>query len=85
MPKNISLPHGSFADTLAQYRRVGASRASDTQLMAGFCQDTLQILVGAFSPRLVWEGAQKAGLTTRQLHELCASKDLAALDDLQWS
>jgi hypothetical protein len=76
---------GAFAEALAAERRVGAANATDPQLMAGFCYDTLQILVGAFSPQMVWEGAQKAGLTTAQLLRLCHDRDLAALDDLQWS
>jgi hypothetical protein len=41
-------------------------------------------MVGAYSPRLVWEGAQKAGLTALQLHNICADKGFAALDDLQF-
>ena len=40
---------------------ISAGRSNRVQgsLMAG---------LGGFSPRLVWEGAQKAGLTTLQLH-----------------
>jgi hypothetical protein len=76
---------GRFAEALNAGRRIGAANAPDDQLMAMFCYDTLQLLVGAFSPQLVWEGAQRAGLTTAQLAKLCADRDLAALDDLQWS
>jgi hypothetical protein len=75
----------AFATALIAYGNAGAANATDAQLMAGFCEDTMQLLVGAFSPRLVWEGAQKAGLTALQLHDLCAKKDLCALDNLQWS
>ena len=75
----------AYATALIAYSEAGAASATDAQLMAGFCEDTMQLLVGAFSPRLVWEGAQKAGLTALELHKLCAEKDLSALDNLQWS
>jgi hypothetical protein len=75
----------AFAAALAAGNKVGAANATDAQSMAMFCEDIMQLMVGAFSPRLVWEGAQKAGMTTLQLHELCDAKDLHAIDDLQWS
>lgn len=74
-----------YAAALIAGDKAGAVDSTDAQLMAGFCEDVMQILVGAFSPRLVWEGAQKAGMTALELHNLCAAKDLRALDDLQWS
>jgi hypothetical protein len=75
----------AYAKALIAGDRAGAVDSTDAQLMASFCEDVMQILVGAFSPRLVWESAQKAGLTAKQLHDLCAKKDLRAIDDLQWS
>jgi hypothetical protein len=75
----------AYATALVAGDKAGAVDSTDAQLMAAFCEDVMQILVGAFSPRLVWEGAQKAGLTALQLHDLCAKNDLRALDDLQWS
>lgn len=75
----------AYATALIAYGKAGAANATDAQVMAGFCEDTMQLLVGAFSPRLVWEGAQKAGMTALELHNLCADKNLRALDDLQWS
>jgi hypothetical protein len=74
-----------FATAIIAGRKVGPAIATDAQAMAMFCEDIMPLMVGAFSPRLVWEGAQKAGLTTLQLHELCHRKDFAALDDLQFS
>ena len=74
-----------YAAVLASGYKTGAGRCTDVELMAMFCEDTMQLLVGAYSPRLVWEGAQKAGLTALELHNLCASKDLAKLDDLQFA
>lgn len=75
----------AYARALVDGHRVGAANATDAQNMAMFCEHVLQLLVGAFSPRLVWEGAQKAGLTGLQLHRLCHDKDLRAIDDLQWN
>lgn len=74
-----------YASALIAEGKAGVANATDAQSMAGFCEDVMPALVGAFSPRLVWEGAQKAGLTALQLHDLCARKDLRALDDLQFS
>jgi hypothetical protein len=51
----------------------------------GAFAEAMQILVGAFSPQLVWEGAVKAGLTARRLAALCNSRNLRAIDNLQWS
>jgi hypothetical protein len=75
----------AYAKALVAGAKVGPANATDAQNMAGFCEDIMQLMVGAFSPRLVWEGARKAGLTALQLHNLCARKDLRAIDDLQWS
>ena len=75
----------AFATALLAGDKAGAVDSTDAQLMAAFCEDVMPLLVGAFSPRLVWEGAQKAGLTANQVHDLCAKKDLDTLDDLQWS
>lgn len=73
----------TFDDALTRYRKVGASKANDAELMAGFCAYTLQTVVGAVSPKLVWEGAQKQGLACRDLAALCV-KDIMAVSDLQW-
>jgi hypothetical protein len=42
-----------------------------------------QILLGAVSPKLIWEGAQSKGLTTQQLLTLI-HHDPAAACDLMW-
>lgn len=73
----------TYEEALKEARRVGASRADDRALMAVFCQDTLQLIVGAVSPKLVWEGAQHSGLTSQQLLRL-ASTDVMAVSNLQW-
>ena len=74
----------AYAQSLIAGEKAGAANATDAQAMAMFCETTMQTMAGAFSPRLVWEGAQKAGLTALQLHDLCARKDFDALDDLQF-
>jgi len=73
----------TYAQELAKARKVGASHATDAGLMAMFCADSIQILVGAASPQLVWEGAQAKGMTTRDLAKL-ANTNPAAVHDLMW-
>lgn len=73
----------TYEDALAAAKEIGARRAPDPQLMALFCDANLQTLVGAVSPQLVWEGAQKRGLSTKQLAALCAT-DVMAVSDLMW-
>jgi hypothetical protein len=73
-----------FAAALKSGARTGMSRATDAEVMAGFCNDTLQLLAGAVSGRLVWEGAQARGMTSRDLLKIVNANDLDALDDLQF-
>lgn len=70
----------NYENTLKAARRAGASRANDAQLMALYCADTLQLIAGAVSPALVFEGAQKSGLTTAQL----AALKPRAVSELMW-
>lgn len=72
-----------YKAALAAAKKVGASRATDAGAMALFCDTTLQFMVGAASPELVWEGAQKKRMTALQLHNL-AAKNPAAVHDLMW-
>lgn len=72
----------AYDDALARYKKVGASRADDAALMAAFCKHDLQILVGAVAPKLVWDGAQKKGMSALDLMHL--STDVTAVGDLQW-
>jgi hypothetical protein len=73
-----------YAEELTTARQAGHNNCTDAQAMTMFCEDIMQRMVGAHSPRLLWEGAQKAGLTTLQLHALCARRDHRALNDLQF-
>jgi hypothetical protein len=73
-----------YRQALAQGREAGAAHATDPQLMAMFCENTLQILAGAVSPQLVWAGAQARGMTTTQLLKACNDRDYQTLDALQF-
>lgn len=72
----------TYAEALVRYRHSGASSADDAALMAAFCRNDLQILVGAVSPKLVWEGAQHAALSTRELARMTPNP--MVVSDLQW-
>lgn len=76
-------PTGAYAAALKVCRAKGSAHAPTDALMAGLCQDVVQVLVGAVSPQLVWEGAMKKGLTAKELLDLCHA-DFMAVDDLQW-
>lgn len=73
-----------YEQTLAAARKVGAGCADDAGAMALFCEANIQLLCGAVSPRLVWEGAQRKGMTLLELGRL-AGKDPMAVADLMWS
>ncbi|MDG5809097.1 hypothetical protein P9869_42125 [Streptomyces ossamyceticus] len=52
--------------------------------MASLCTDgVVQMLAGAVPPRLGWEGAQKKGLTSKELLTLCRTDPLA-VEELMW-
>jgi hypothetical protein len=73
----------TYEQTLKRARKTGAFHASDAELMALFCDGELQILVGAASPKLVWNGAQKKNMSTKQLSALCITNP-NAVHDLMW-
>ena len=73
----------SYEQALAEAEKRGVSKCGDPALMASLCDGPLQTLVGAVSPRLVWEGAQKKGLTSKELLRLCRT-DVIAVSDLMW-
>jgi hypothetical protein len=74
----------AYAAALVSGARAGISRATDAEVMAAFCEHDLQILAGAVSPRLTWEGAQARGMTTLELMRIAAKSNLDALDELQF-
>ncbi|MFD4196746.1 hypothetical protein [Amycolatopsis thermoflava] len=73
----------SYHDALAAANKVGSAKATDAGTMAQFCATSLQTLVGAASPELVWQGAQKKGMTMAELVAL-ATEDPAAVHELMW-
>lgn len=73
----------TYAATLKAAKTIGASKASEPQLMALYCDGPLQTIAGAVSPALVWEGAQKSGLSTLELGKL-ALDDPYAVGELMW-
>jgi hypothetical protein len=73
----------AYDKALAEAERVGTKHASDRAVMAQFCQANIHHLIGAVSPQLVWEGAQKKGLTFLEFGRLC-SRDPMAVEALQW-
>lgn len=74
----------TYDQALTEARAAGAVHATDPQLMAMFCHNNVQTLVGAVSPRMVWEGAQKRGLVMDDLARLCADNP-GAVADLMWA
>lgn len=73
----------SYDEALERGNKLGASKADDAAVMALFCAYSLQPLVGAVSPKLVWEGAQYRGMTSADLAKL-AAENPAATEDLMW-
>lgn len=55
----------------------------DAALMASHLEANAQLLLGAVSPRLIWEGAQAKHMTTMQLVTLMHD-DPDAAADLMW-
>ena len=55
----------------------------DAAAMAGFLEGNAQRLLGAVSPRLMWEGAQHASLTNYEMAALMLHSPAVALD-LMW-
>jgi len=72
-----------YQKALKAANKIGSSHATDAGVMAQFCATSLQILVGAAAPELVWAGAQKKGLTAIQLVKL-ATNNPNAVHDLMW-
>lgn len=74
----------TYEAALKRAKTQGVGRCDDAALMAAFCAHDIQLLVGAVSPQLVWEGAQAKGLATRELAAM-ANRGWQEVDDLQWS
>lgn len=73
----------TYEQALAAADRKAAMQCTEAEHMAAICDTALQTMVGAASPKLVWEAAQKRGMTTKELVELCRTDPLA-VHDLMW-
>lgn len=72
-----------YTDALKRAKDQGVGQCDDAAAMAAFCDSTLQTLVGAVSPRLVWDGAQASGLTLTDLATMAAT-DAPSVHELMW-
>lgn len=72
-----------YSEVLTAARGKAAVQQSDAEAMAQFCDLNAQVLLGAVSPQLIWEGAQKASMTTKDLLVLI-QQDKSAAIDLMW-
>ncbi|ASU83548.1 hypothetical protein CDO52_12800 [Nocardiopsis gilva YIM 90087] len=73
----------TYEEALAEVATVGAVQQSDAALMASYCDGPMQLMVGAASPKLVWEGAQKKGLSAHDL-VILGQTDPLAVHELMW-
>jgi hypothetical protein len=60
------------------------AHCDDAALMASFLEGSAQLLLGAVSPKLIWEGAQAQGLTAARVLELIHGNPEAARE-LMWA
>jgi len=74
----------AYKQALAAGNKKGVSMASAPELMAMILDSTLQILCGAVSPELVWDGAQARDMTTPEVLALANARDMVAIDDLMF-
>lgn len=81
-PELAPLPM-TWEQALDEAKERGTARCSDPALMASLCDGPLPTLVGAVAPQLVWEGAQKRGMTTKELGRLCNTNPIA-VGELMW-
>lgn len=73
----------TYEAALQRAKDKGVGRCDDAALMAHFCKYNIPTLVGAVSPKLVWQGAQTKELTTEQLAAM-ANRGWQEIDNLQW-
>ena len=86
MATQLRLPkryEGTAYGAALQREHGNIRNCDDAAAMAGFLEGNAQILLGAVSPKLMWEGAQHCGLTTKQLNALIIKFPAVAMD-LMW-
>lgn len=74
----------AYAQALASGRKTGASRCTDSEALAMLLEATAQILLGAVSPKLMWQGAMHRGLTQLQVAAMIRD-DPEAARNLMWA
>lgn len=83
VPRAVRELTGTYAAALAATRSKATARLSDAELMALLLETSAQHLLGAVSAQLLWEGAQKAALSTTALNTLIHT-DPDAARNLMW-
>ena len=69
-----------YEKALVRAKAQGVGKTDDAAAMAAFCASTIQTLLGAVSPKLIWDGAQASGLTLLDLGRLCSEEPTKAAD-----
>jgi hypothetical protein len=77
------MSHPTFDEALASARRVGAAHTDTAGQIAGLCSSVLQLTCGALSPKLVYSGAMKQGLSVAQFSQMMSTEP-HAVEQLQW-
>lgn len=73
----------AYAAALQREADQGSGRCDDAAAMADFLDSLAQTLMGAVSPRLLWQGAQHVGLTNLEMAHLIQLRPDVAMD-LMW-
>jgi hypothetical protein len=76
-------PASDYASELAAGQKAGAARASDRELLA-MVASVAQVALGGVSPKLIFDGAEREGLTGQQLAVLLIT-DPGRAEALQWT
>ncbi|NUS82700.1 MAG: hypothetical protein HOY75_08100 [Streptomyces sp.] len=82
-PEPAPLPV-TWEQALAEAEQRGVRHCSQPAQMAVFCEAAMHHTVGAVSPRLIWEGAMRQGMTLTNLGRL-AVDDPIACSELMWT
>lgn len=73
----------TYDEALKEAKTAGVSRCSDQAFMASFLNGNARLLLGAVSPRLIWEGAVATGIGSKEMTRLVAAEPEKARD-LMW-
>jgi len=73
----------TYEEFLKSGKKAGAAHCSETELLAWICSG-LQLTCGAVSPKLVFEGARKKGLTAIDIAKLVHDSPLE-IEELMWA